>query len=272
MALLSPEVVRTLLLGSLGGLAYLGLVVGSMTRVYPDERLTDWLSPQTADRRRIASLAGGLWFTGFVASSLFLGVGAILPVGLLALDYLLFVADPHGGGDTRGPFVLLGWPAYVVLFGVFGIVEYGSLLLVAGAPPLAATARDILVGTLFAAMVGVGLSVALPLWRVLPLSHSLPIQIENDGESAHEVTVRVVDTTDETTVSAETIRLGAGESVSIEDAVTRLGRYRIEATLPDGTTDEYVFEPRRRASVRGVVVWIDGELGGFRVVGQGSGP
>ncbi|WP_435360598.1 hypothetical protein [Haloarchaeobius sp. DFWS5] len=261
----------TLAIGAVGGVAYLTLVALTMDRVYPEWHPRRWLPSSDTDIRGTVYILGGLWLTGALAVVLLAGFGVILPVGLLVAEYLVFVTDPQLG-ESYGPPSVMFWPLYVALFLVFTAVEYGSLLLVSGGPALAVIARHVVVGLSFAALVGVGLYAYLPVWRVVPISWSLPVLVENDGDEAHEVEVSVVDTTDDSVVYSVTHTVEANDSLRLEDAITRLGRYRIVGTLPDGSTDEYVFEPRRRAGVVGVIVWVDGELGHFRVIGQGSGP
>ncbi|UPV75182.1 hypothetical protein M0R89_03710 [Halorussus limi] len=271
LPLVSQATVRAVGLGALAGAAYLSLVVGTMRAVYPSFSVREqWLS-SLGDLRGLAYAFGGLWFVGTVAAALFVRFGAILPLAVLAFDYLVFVADPFVG-DVQGPPALLLWVIYVPVLLLLGGAEYGSLVVASGGPPPVVALRNLAVGAVFLALVGRGLAAYLPVWRVLSVSHSLPVRVENDGGSPHCVEVTVFDATDETPVFTDRVRVEAGTTVALDDAITELGRYRIEAALPDGTTDEYVFEPRRRFSVIGVVVWVEGELGRLTVVGQGSGP
>ena len=271
--LLAPATARAVAHGSLAGFVYLVVVVGTMHRVYPDFSAWERRPSSFGELLGYGYFYGGLWLVGAVATTLFLGFGAVLALAIVAFDYLVFVGDPHVG-DSRGPPGLFAWPVYLLAFLVLGGVEYGSLVLLRDSSALL-LGRHAVVGLLALAIVGFGLSFLLPLWRVVPMSLSLPIQVENDDAVAHEVTVRVEDTTSGATVFTETVHVEAGERVTIDDAVTRLRRYRVVGTLEGEateTTDDYTFEPRRRAGVRGVVVWVDGELGRFVVIGQGTGP
>ncbi|MWG34892.1 hypothetical protein [Halomarina oriensis] len=265
-----PSTPRSVALGVLAGFGYLAVQVATAVVVH-DEFPVDISSSFTGAVGIVAYVFGGLWLVGAVPATLFVAFGTVLPLGLLALDYLLFVADPTVG-DLKGPPPAVFWPAYLLAFGVLAVAEYGSLVLLADAPPVVLTLRTAVVVLAFAALVGVGSNAVLPLWRVVPQSVSLPVSVENDDDVARRVDVTVVDEATGERVFSETVTVDAGETVTFEDAVTHLRRYRVVGTLPDGTTDRYVFEPRRRASVVGVVVWVEGELGPLAVLGRGSGP
>lgn len=270
---LAPATLRTVAHGSLAGFVYLAVVVGTMHRLYPDFSVWERRPTSFGELLGYGYFYGGLWLVGALSTTLFLGVGAVLPLAIVAFDYLAFVGNPHVG-DSRGPPALFVWPVYLLVFLVLGGVEYGSLLLLRG-DSLLLLGRRAVVGLFALAIGGLGLSFVAPVWRVVPMSLSLPIRVENDDAVAHEVTVRVVDTVSGETVFAETVHVAAGERATIDDAVTRLRRYRVVGTLEGEATetaDDYIFEPRRRAGVRGVVVWVDGELGRFVVIGQGTGP
>lgn len=270
---LSPATLRALAHGALAGWAYLAVVLGTMRLVYPSFSLRERVPTAVDDLVGLGYVYGGVWLVGFLAATLFLRFGTLLPLAVVAYDYLVFLGDPHVG-DAQGPLVQFAWPAYLLVFVLLAAAEYGSLLVVRGAGDLLVLGRQALVLALVAGVVVLGLSTILPVWRVVPMSLSLPIHVENDDTAAHDVRVRVVDTTSGETVFTETVRVGAGETVTVDDAVTRLRRYRVVGTLDGEATErgEYVFDPRRRASVSGVIVWVEGELGRFVVIGQGTGP
>ncbi|SFL16519.1 hypothetical protein SAMN04487950_2828 [Halogranum rubrum] len=274
LQLLAPAMLRAVAQGSLAGWLYLAVVVGTMHRLYLDFSVWERRPTSFGEVIGYGYFYGGLWLVGALSTTLFLGAGAVLPLAVVVCDYFLLVGNPHVG-DSIGPPGLFLWPIYLPVFLVLGGVEYGSLLLVRDGPTVLTLGRHALVGLLALAIAGYGLSFYLPLWRVVPTNLSLPIQIENNDDVAHDVTVSVVDIASDETVFTKTLYVGAGERITVDDAVTRLRRYRVVGTLEgeaSETTDDYTFEPRRRASVRGVVVWVDGELGRFAVIGQGTGP
>lgn len=267
---LAPEPVRAVALGAVAGTAYLLVVcwiIGQKDSSFDFSKLV----PETAaDLRGILYFYGGVWLAWAVPVALFVQFGTILPLGVALLELVLFVSVPDSG-DFAGPLSMLAWPMYLVVFALLAGAEVVSLQFVRESATLL-LARRVVVWGLFAGMLGLGLWRVLPVWRVFPVRKPLPLWVENDDTVAHSVSVKITNAKTEEVVFDQTIEVEAEDAVAVEDAVTQVGKYRVFAELDDGTTYEFDLEPKHFERFRAILVWVEGELGRLRVLGQGTGP
>lgn len=274
--LVSAENGRAVALGVAGGAAYLAAVLFVMHAEYHWFSVWDRLSGpalRAAMAQPGATLYpfGGVFLVGAVAVALLVRARVVLPFALVVLDFLVFVGNPHVG-DAGGPLAMLLWPLLLVVFAVVAGVELLSRWYVRRAAGTGVVTRRAVVRGAVGGMLAFGLWEALPVWRVVPVYDPLPLWVENDDGEAHEVAVEITDERTGEVVFAETIHVEAGERVRRDDVITYVGRYRVAGELDDGTTDEYVLDADRVERLQAALVWIEGELGRFRVLGQGSGP
>lgn len=268
---LSAENVRAGVVGAVAGIAYLLVVLFVLSDEFSAGRVSD-LAPETTGALVGAGyVLGGIWLVGAVSAFLFVRYGAVLPLGIAALDLLLFVGNPHAG-DLPGPLSMLFWPVYVPLFVLFAGGEHLSAQYVRNRSTSLIVTRRVLIGGLFAGLLGVGLWSALPVWRVLPVKRPLPLWVENNDSDAHQVSIEITNVERDGVVFEETVEVPAEDTVRLDAAVTHVGRYRVVGELDDGTTDEFTLEPQHFKRFKAILVWVEGELGRLRILGQGTSP
>lgn len=268
---LSAETARAVALGAAAGTVYLLVVFRIIGQKDSSFGVSKLVPATTSELLGVCYFYGGVWLTWAVPVALFVRFGTILPLGVAVLEVVLFVSVPDAG-DFAGPLSMLAWPIYLVVFGLLAGAEVVSMQLVRDAGPTLLLARSVLVGGLFAGLLGLGLWRVLPVWRVFPVRKPLPLWVENDDTVAHRVTVEIATLDADEIVFAETVAVESQETVSLDDAVARVGRYRVTGELDDGTAYEFILEPGHFDRFRAVVVWVEGELGRLRILGQGTGP
>jgi hypothetical protein len=263
--------VRAGAVGAVVGVANLLVVLFVTFDGLPAVQFPDLTPGMTIGPVAACYVFGGIWLVGAIPTFLFVRYGTILPLGIAALDLLLYVDNPHVG-DLPGPLSLLFWPFYVVVFVLLAGGEYLSLQYVRDKGTGLIVTRRILVGGLFAGLLGLGLWNVLPVWRVLPVTNPLPLRVENDDTVAHQVRIEITNAETGEVVFEETIDAPARDSVTLDAAVTHVGRYQVVGELDDGTTDEFTLEPQHFERFSAILVWVEGELGRLRILGQGSSP
>lgn len=264
------ENVRAAALGAAFGAGY--LLAGLFTLFEASSvRLADAV-PSTAPELLTAGYACvGLWLVGAVPAAAAVRFRTVLPLGLALFDLLAYAGYPTAG-DLPGSLSMYLWPAYLAVFAVVGVAEYASLRSVSERGTGPVVARRLAVGGLFAGLVGAGLWNVLPVWRVFPVRDPLPLRVENDDATAHRVSIEITNARTGEAVFTETVDVGAGESATVDAAVSYVGRYRVSGELDDGTADEFALGPQHFKRLGAILVWVDGELGRFRILGQGTGP
>lgn len=270
LLLLSTETTRAVALGAVAGTVYPLVVFWIISRTTSSVDFSKFVPDSANGALAILYFYGGVWLTWAVPVALFVRFGTILPLGVALLELLLYAKMPDAG-DLAGPLSMIAWPIYVAIFLLLAGAEVVSLQFVQHSATLL-LARRVVVGGLFAGMLGIGLWRVLPVWRVVPVRKTLPLWVENGGRVAHQVAVEITDDETGEVVFDRTIEVGARDKVSLEDVVTQVGRYRVFAELDDGTTYEFDLTPRHFERFRAILVWVEGELGRLRVLGQGTGP
>ena len=268
---LSADNVQAAVVGAVVGGVYLLIVLFILTDGFSSVEFSDFAPETTSGLLAACYIFGGIWLMGAIPVVLFVQYGTILPLGIAALDLLLFMGNPHAG-DLSGPLSMLVWPFYVILFVLFAGGEYLSLQYVQDKGTNLLLTRRIVVGGLFAGFLGLGLWSALPVWRVLPVKRPMPLWVENDDTVAHQVSIEITNLETSKVVFEETIAAPPQDSVTRDAAVTHVGRYRVVGELDDGTTAEFILKPQHFKRFRALLVWVEGELGRFRILGQGSSP